>query len=508
MALSQLSTRTAEDWRARASALTYTANHFIDGEYRTSTSGARFEAVNPATGEMLTDVASGEAADVDAAVASAKASFERGTWSRADPDARAEVLQRFAGLIETEAETLALTEALNIGKPIRDVIGADLPNVIGPIRFAAEALTKMTSDVTTTRHDALHYTLNQPLGVVGAITPWNFPMPMAAWKFAPALAAGNSVVLKPAEQSPLTALTLGRLFVEAGGPAGVFNVVAGFGETAGKALALHRDVAKIAFTGSTEVGKLMHVYAGQSNLKRVALECGGKSPHIFFADLDDLGAAVDAALFGIYDNVGQVCNAGSRLLVERGIYDEFIALFTERAPQTYAPGDPLDPATTLGSLISRERQQAVLQCIEGGKAAGATLAFGGDMPAHLGKGAFLNPALFTGVTPDMAIAREEIFGPVAVVLPFDGEGEAVRLANDTGYGLAAGVWSSNAKRIHRVIRDLECGVVWANGFDTGDLTQPFGGWKLSGNSQDNGVDAIRNYTHLKSAWVELSQAGT
>jgi gamma-glutamyl-gamma-aminobutyraldehyde dehydrogenase len=328
---------------------------------------------------------------------------------------------------------------------------------------------------------------------------------MATWKVAPALAAGNTVVLKPAEQSPLSALPLARLFLEAGGPAGVFNVVNGPGEITGKALALHPDVAKISFTGSTAVGKLMLQYAGQSNMKRVALECGGKSPQIFMADTPDLDRAVTAACNGIFANMGEVCNAGSRLLVDRRIHDEFVARFIALGKEAYRPGDPLDPATNMGPLVDRDAQRRVLGFIDSGRKEGARLRFGGDVPPGLEAGAYVNPALFTEVGNRMAIAREEIFGPVASVIPFDDLDEAIGIANDTIYGLAAGIWTRDLGTAHRLIRAIEAGVLWVNCFDEGDMTQPFGGYKQSGNARDKCFDSLLSYTQTKSAWIRVTQ---
>jgi gamma-glutamyl-gamma-aminobutyraldehyde dehydrogenase len=421
------------------------------------------------------------------------------------PRDRMEVLYRFAELIDENAEQLAVLETLDMGKPIGDVIGEDIPAVISTIRFMAECIDKIDGAVTSTDADAVHLVLKEPLGVVGAISPWNYPMLMAAWKIAPALAAGNTVVLKPAEQSPMSALHLARLFMEAGGPAGVFNVVNGLGEVAGKALALHNDVAKISFTGSTEVGKLILQYAGQSNMKRVGLECGGKSPQIFMADLPDMDRAVSAAYNGVFANMGEVCSAGSRLLVERPIYNEFIERFIAEGQHAYQPGDPLDPETNMGPLVDRESQQRVLGMIESGRKEGATLHFGGNAPEGLSQGAYVNPTLFGDVNNQMSIARDEIFGPVASVIPFDGPDEAIRIANDTIYGLAAGIWTSDINRAFRLVKDIEAGVVWINSYEDGDMTQPFGGYKQSGQARDKCMDSVKSYMQQKSAWFRLAE---
>jgi gamma-glutamyl-gamma-aminobutyraldehyde dehydrogenase len=478
---------------------------FIDGEYVDAVKDGRFATVNPATGETLAEMSAGTPADIDRAVAAAKRAFRSGVWSRLAPRQRMETLYRFAGLVDQNAERLAVLESLDMGKPIADVIASDLPAVIETIRFMAEGVDKIEGAVTNTEAAVVHFVLREPLGVVGAISPWNYPLLMAVWKIAPALAAGNTVVLKPAEQAPLSCLRLAELFVEAGGPPGVFNVVNGLGEVAGKALALHPDVAKITFTGSTEVGKLILQYAGQSNMKRVALECGGKSPQVFMADVADLDRAVTAAYRGIFSNMGEVCNAGSRLLVAREIHDEFVERFIRQGAHAYQPGDPLDPTTNMGPLVTREAQQKVLRLIEEGRRAGARLRFGGDVPAGLSNGAYVSPTLFTEVSNQMVIAREEIFGPVAAVIPFKGVEEAIAIANDTIYGLAAGVWTRDVNTAFRLIREIEAGVIWINCFDEGDMTQPFGGYKQSGNARDKCFESLLSYTQEKSAWLRLTQ---
>ena len=479
---------------------------FIDGEFCDSVEGRSFHSVNPATGETLAKVSKGMPEDIDRAVASAKAAFRSGCWSRIAPRERMEILYRFADLVDEHSEQLAVLETLDMGKPIGDVVAEDLPSVISTIRFMAEGIDKIEGSVTNTDHDALHMVIREPLGVVGCISPWNYPLLMATWKVAPALAAGNTVVLKPAEQSPLSALRLAELFMLAGGPPGVFNVVNGMGETAGKALAMHNDVAKISFTGSTEVGKLILQYAGRSNMKRVALECGGKSPQIFMADLPNLEKAVDAAYNGVFANMGEVCSAGSRLLVERPIYNEFVERFVAEGKDAYVPGDPLDPDTNMGPLVDRDSQKRVLKMIESGRREGATLHFGGDAPAALASGAYVNPTLFGDVRNDMGIARNEIFGPVASVIPFDGPEEAIAIANDTIYGLAAGIWTRDLNRAMRLVKNIEAGVVWINSYEDGDMTQPFGGYKQSGHARDKCLDSLKSYTQGKSAWFRLEPA--
>ena len=477
---------------------------FIDGLFVDAVKGGRFTTINPANGETLAEMSAGTAEDIDRAVAAARRAFKSGAWSKMAPRQRMEVMNRFAALIDANAESLAVLETLDMGKPIADVIGGDLPAVIETIRFMAECIDKVDGAVTSTESGVMHLVLREPYGVVGAISPWNYPLLMATWKIAPALAAGNTVVLKPAEQAPMSCLRLAELFVEAGGPPGVFNVVNGLGEEAGRALALHDDVRKITFTGSTAVGKLILQYAGQSNMKQVALECGGKTPQVFLADVADLDRAVTAAYRGIYSNMGEVCNAGSRLLVDRSIKDRFIERFIELGRDAYRPGDPLDPATNMGPLVTREDQKRVLGMIEKGRQEGAKLEFGGGAPGGLKDGAYVNPTLFTGVKNGMMIARQEIFGPVASVIEFDGVDEAIAIANDTIYGLAAGVWTRDLDTAFRLVRSIEAGIIWINSFDEGDMTQPFGGYKQSGNARDKCLDSFKSYTQSKSAWFRLS----
>jgi acyl-CoA reductase-like NAD-dependent aldehyde dehydrogenase len=496
-----LTSLTTKDWHARAAGVRYETRHFIDGQYVDSVARGRFTVVNPATGTPLCEVSAGTAADIDLAVAAAKRSFASRVWSRKAPRDRMAIMAAYSRLLENNTEEFSLLDTLCMGKPITDMATIDVPAAARNFAYFGELIDKIDGMVTSTAADAFHYILREPLGVVGCIVPWNYPLLMAAWKVAPALAAGNSVVLKPAEQSPLSGLLMAQLFVEAGGPPGVFNVVNGLGETAGAALALHNDVAKIAFTGSTEIGKQMLIYAGQSNMKRVSLECGGKTPQIFLADLPDLDTAVTYAINGIFGNMGEVCNAGSRLLLDRPIAKEFLARFIERGKDAYRAGDPLDPTTNLGPLVTASHRSRVLGYITRGKSEGARLEFGGGSPDL--PGAFVNPTLFSGVNNRMTIAQEEIFGPVAAAIEVDGLGEALTVANDSIYGLAASVWTRDLSVAHKTVRDLEAGVIWVNCFDHGDMTQPFGGYKQSGQGRDKCVESLISYTQTKSAWINL-----
>ena len=489
-----------DDWQKRASQLRYATGHFIDGA-QVAARGERFTVTNPATGLPLCEVASGTAADIDVAVAAGRRAFKAGVWRRMAPRDRLAVLSRLAQLIEMNAERFALLDTLVMGKPIRDMIGIDIPQSVITFSYFAELSDKIEGAVTATASDAFHYTLREPLGVVGCIVPWNYPLMMTSWKIAPALAAGNCVVLKPAEQSPLSALLLAELFVEAGGPPGVFNVVNGVGATVGAALALHNDVAKIAFTGSTTIGKQLLIYAGQSNMKRVSLECGGKSPQIFLADLEDMDRAVTYAINGIFGNMGEVCSAGSRLLVDKKIAGDFVERFIARGKTAYRAGDPLDPETNLGPLVTVKQQTRVLNYIDKGKSEGARLEFGGDAPDR--PGTYVNPTLFSGVNNNMTIAREEIFGPVAAAIEVDGLRDALAVANDTIYGLAASVWTRDLRTAHAAVRDLEAGTITVNCFDHGDATSPFLGHKQSGQGGDKCLEGLLSYTQTKSAWIHL-----
>jgi acyl-CoA reductase-like NAD-dependent aldehyde dehydrogenase len=495
--------RDAAYWHSRAAQLTPLDQLLIDGHLRPAAAGGTFECRSPIDGRTLASVAAGESADVDAAVRAARAVFERGSWSQQSPAARKRVLLKFADLIEAHLEELALLETLDVGKPIRDSLAVDVPATVRCMRWYAEAVDKIYGEVAPTGPDALALITREPMGVVGAIVPWNFPMIMAAWKIAPVLAAGNSLVLKPSEKSPLSALRLGRLALEAGIPAGVFNVVTGYGQTAGKALALHMDVDCIAFTGSTATGKSIMQYAGQSNLKRLSLECGGKSPNIVMADYPDLPRAARAAAGAIFYNQGEMCSAGSGLLVQESIREQMLEEIAAVA-RKMTPGDPLDPKTRLGALVDEPQTLRVLDYIDSGRSDGARLAIGGQRVRQDSGGCYVEPTVFDGVRPSMKIAREEIFGPVLATLSFGDLDEAIRIGNDVIYGLAAAVWTRDLTAAHRAARALRAGVVYVNCYDADDITVPFGGYKQSGLGRDKSLHAFDKYTELKTTWIELA----
>ncbi|MBZ9667090.1 aldehyde dehydrogenase [Pseudomonas sp. LMG 31766] len=493
---------TRADWEQRAKTLTIETRAFVHGEYCAAESGATFECISPVDGRLLGMVASCDQADADVAVKDARATFESGVWSRMAPAKRKKVMIRFAELIEEHGQELALLETLDMGKPISDSLSIDVGSAANAIRWSGEAIDKIYDEVAATAHDELGLVTREPVGVVAAIVPWNFPLLMTCWKLGPALSTGNSIILKPSEKSPLTGIRIAQLAIEAGIPAGVFNVLPGFGHTVGKALALHMDVDTLVFTGSTKIAKQLMIYAGESNMKRVWLEAGGKSPNIVFADAPDLQAAADAAASAIAFNQGEVCTAGSRLLVENSIKDTFVPMVVE-AIKAWKPGNPLDPATNVGALVDTTQMNNVLSYIQAGHDDGAKLVAGGKRVMEETGGTYVEPTIFDGVNNAMRIAKEEIFGPVLSVIGFDDQDEAIAIANDTVYGLAAAVWTSNLSRAHLVGKALRAGSVWINQYDGGDMTAPFGGFKQSGNGRDKSLHAFDKYTELKSTWIKL-----
>lgn len=489
-------------FEAIAGALELPGKAVINGKLITARSGKTFDNVTPRNGTIINAVAECDGADVEDAVDGARRAFEDGTWRKLHYSRKKRMMFALADLMEKHAETFAVLESLDVGKPIDNSLKSDVPGSIKTLRYYAEALDKVYGEVGPETNDRISFAVHEPLGVIGIIVPWNFPLLMTMWKVAPAIAMGNSVVIKPAEQSPLTALFLGQLALEAGFPPGVINVVPGFGQTAGKALALHNDVDMLAFTGSGNVGKLLMQYSGQSNLKRVSLELGGKSPQIVFADCPDLNAAAEHAAWGIFYNQGEVCTAGSRLLVEESIAEAFTERLLEVA-KSIKPGDPLEPRTQFGAMVSSEQMQTALRYIDKAKNEGADLRLGGKRVREETGGFYVEPTVFAGVTPDSTLSREEVFGPVLAITKFKTSEEALRLANDTVYGLAAGLWTRDVSLAHRAARELKAGLVWVNGWDSCDITMPFGGFKQSGFGRDRSLHALHKYADLKAISITL-----
>lgn len=476
---------------------------FIDGQFVPAQTGRTFASENPATGQTIAQIAEGDAPEIDRAVKAARRAFDQGVWSRMKPAERKQRLLQFADRVEARADELALLDCLEAGKPITDCATLDLPDTVHCLRWHAEAIDKLYDRVSPTGPDNLALILREPIGVVGAVIPWNFPVQMAAWKLGPALAAGNSVVLKPAEQTSLSALRLGELAAEAGIPAGVLNVVPGFGPTAGQALGRHPDVDLVAFTGSTEVGRFFLKYAAESNLKRVILECGGKSPQIVLANPPDLDLVAQHAVSAAFWNMGENCSCGSRLIVHESVRDDLVGRIAALA-RTWRVGDPLDPNTRVGPMIERPHLDKVLAYIEAGKREGAVVVMGGQRTLEASGGYFVEVTLFDRVAPRMQIARDEIFGPVLSVISFATEAEAITIANDTNYGLAASLYTSDLSTAHRVARAIRAGTVSVNCYSEGDITTPFGGFKESGFAgRDKSIWAHEQYTELKTIWMQF-----
>jgi aldehyde dehydrogenase (NAD+) len=476
---------------------------YIDGQWVDAESGKTFTTPNPATGQTLAEVAEGDKADIDKAVAAARRALE-GKWSKMSARDRGRLIYRLSQLIESRTAELAAVETADNGKPIKETLYVDLPQVVENFEYFAGWATKIEGETIPVPGQMFNYTLREPIGVCGQIIPWNFPLLMAAWKLAPALAAGNTIVLKPAEQTPVGAMELAKLFEEAGFPEGVVNVVPGYGETAGAALASHPDIDKLAFTGSTEVGKLV-AKAAADNLTKVSLELGGKAPNIVFADAD-MEQAVNGAMMGIFFNQGQVCCAGSRLFLDARVKDEFLERFKERAGRVKV-GDPMDKNTQMGPQVSEEQLNRIKGYVDIAKGEGAQVLAGGCPPSLEGdfqKGFFFQPTIFGEVQNNMRVAQEEIFGPVVSVITFDGEEDLIKQANGVVYGLSAGIWTKDITRAHRFAKAIKAGVVWINTYNMFNAASPFGGYKQSGYGREMGKHALEMYTQVKSVWVDLS----
>jgi acyl-CoA reductase-like NAD-dependent aldehyde dehydrogenase len=496
---------TYEQWRDRAAGLAARTGLFIDGAFAPAADGATFTTVSPRDGSELANVSAAATADVDRAVRAARTAFEDGRWAGTSPRHRKDVLLRLSALIRENLEELALLETLDVGKPIGESLRVDVPSAANCLQWYAEAIDKTYDEIAPTGPGALALVTREPLGVVGVVVPWNYPLIITSWKIAPALAMGNSVVLKPAEQSSLSALLLAELAAEAGVPDGVFNVVPGLGPVAGEALGRHPEVDKIAFTGSTETGRRFLEYAGQSNGKQVALELGGKSPQVVLADVEDLGAAASAVAWGIFYNAGQTCNAGSRLLADARIVDDLLAEVV-KATEAIQVGDPLDPATEMGAIVDQAQLDRVLGYLDLGREEGGQVVTGGGRIRTESGGYFVAPTVLRDVDNTTRVAQEEIFGPVLTTTTFTSEEEAVRLANQTRYGLAASVWTSRLGTAHRVARALRAGTVWVNTFDASDVITPFGGFKDSGSGRDKSLHALDAYSALKTTWINVENS--
>jgi acyl-CoA reductase-like NAD-dependent aldehyde dehydrogenase len=492
----------AEDYRTKVSQVSYRNQAFMNGKFTAAASGKTFDCISPIDGKVLTKVASCDKEDVDVAVKAARTVFEKGTWSQMAPLQRKRILLRWVSLIEKHTQELALLETLDVGKPITHSQAVDLGSTIKCLQWYAETADKIYDELAPARPDSISMITREPIGVVGCVVPWNFPLLMASWKLGPALATGNSVILKPAEQSPLTALRVAELASEAGFPDGVLNVLPGYGETTGQALGRHMDVDMIAFTGSTEVGKYFLRYAGESNMKHVALETGGKSPNIVFGDVADINHAAATAAAGVFYNSGQVCTAATRIIVQEKIKEQFVELVAKHADK-WRPKYPLDPKTSMGSMVDESQMERVLDYIDIGRKEGAKVAFGGERAKLNSGGFYVEPTIFDEVKNSMRIAQEEIFGPVVVTITFKDDEEAVKIANDTIYGLQASLWTRDITRAHKVARALRAGTVNINATDGGDITAPFGGYKQSGIGRDKSLHALEKYQQIKHTYIQL-----
>lgn len=481
--------------------LKFETRAFIGGKYVASKSGKQFKDISPIDGEIITEIAECDEKDVERAVNSARNCFNKGHWAKEAPSKRKKILANFAELIEKNKVEIALLETLDMGKPITFAIG-EVERCVGCINWYAEIIEKIYGKVAPTKYNQIAHITKEPVGVVGAITPWNYPLFMAVWKFAPALAMGNSFILKPAEQSPLSSIRVAELAMEAGIPEGAFNVITGFGEIAGKAIGMHMDIDKVSFTGSTEVGKLILQYAGRSNMKRVSLECGGKSPNIIFSDALDLDYAAKQAVDGMFYNSGQVCDAPSRLLVEKRIKNKIIDKIVEYSKE-YLPSDPLLPKTKMGTIVDGEQTKKILFYIRTGQEEGANLVMGGGQVNKNSGGYYIEPTIFADVNNKMKIAQDEIFGPVLSIIEFETIQKAIEIANDTRYGLNAMIWTNDLNKAHRVAKKICAGKVLINTMSDSDMSLPHGGFKQSGFGRDKSTEALEQYTNSKMTLIEL-----
>jgi acyl-CoA reductase-like NAD-dependent aldehyde dehydrogenase len=488
---------TLADWTKRAGQKVSRTQLFIDGKFVDAASGKTFESINPRDGSIITHVAEGDVEDVNRAVAVAKRTFEAGIWSEMAPLDRKNVMLKWAQLIRDHAEELALLETMNCGKPISDSLNVDVASCSNNIQWYAETIDKLYGEIAPVPRDSIALIEREPMGVVGAVVPWNYPLIISSWKVGAALAGGNSVILKPAEQSPLSALLFAELAVQAGLPAGVFNVVNGFGPSCGGTLGKHMDVNKLAFTGSTEVGKYFLKYSAESNAKAVSLELGGKTPHVVLSDCPDIDAAASAIAWGVFYNAGQTCHAGTRMVVDQKIEDELLQKIQD-VSKTIMPGDTYDPKTAMGTIVDRSQFDRVNEYINIGKSEGAIVHTGGTPVEPVKGGIFIPPTIFKGVKPGMRIEQEEIFGPVLGSIRVTSDEDAVRIANDSQYGLGAALWTRDVSKAHKIARQLRAGTVWVNTFDRSSITTPFGGFKQSGNGRECGAYGLLEFLELKS----------
>jgi len=492
---------TKSDWQARAEKFKPEARMFINGTFVDAASGKTFDDVSPVSGKVIAKVAAGDTEDINRAVAAAKKTFDSGVWREINPRDKKAVMLRWADLIREHQEELALLETMDVGKPISDSMNVDVMGAARTIQWYGEAIDKTYDEIAPAPRNALAMITREPLGVIGAVVPWNYPMIISSWKIAPALAIGNSVVLKPAEQSSLSALLIARLGIEAGLPAGVFNVVTGLGPEAGQALARNMDVAKLAFTGSGPTGRKMLQYAAESNMKQVALELGGKSPQVVLDDVHNLDACASTIAWGIFYNAGQTCNAGSRIIVQGQKIKEELHSKIKSFLNDFKVGDPLDPETQMGPIVSTQQCERVTSYFDLVGKDGEEFVFGGQKPSG---DTLVQPTLINKVKNESRLGQEEIFGPVIVSIDANDEADALAKANGTEYGLAASVWSGNISRAHNFARQLRAGTVWVNTFDMSDVITPFGGFNQSGSGRDKSLHALNNYSALKTTWVDLS----